>query len=474
MELVGREDEKILLTKLLKSKESSFAAMYGRRRIGKTFLIRSFYQKQIVFEASGLHEKNLQQQLENFSLALFEAEGIRRAIPTTWLQAFHLLKQYISSLPGKKKKVIFLDEIAWFETPKSGFIAALDKFWNQFCSQRSDIILVICGSAASWIINKVINSKGGLHNRVTHQIQLQPFSLKETKAYLQANKVQLVHTDIIKLYMTVGGIPFYLQYLEKGYSVDAYVSKLFFGKKPILLNEFNNLYASLFKNSEQHIKIVKALATKNKGLSRNEILKLTKQPSGGTFTEALEELIRCDFIQEALPFNNKKTDALYRLVDEFSIFYFKFLANLKQTQNWQQFATSQAYAIWQGFSFENFVFKHLHIIKKQLGIQGIISNDYSWQKRGSTTAKGAQIDMVIDRADNCINLIETKFYKSNFVLTKASAEAIENKKYSFETNTKTRKNIFTTLVTLHKVEQNAHYLKCISNHIQFDNPKIWE
>jgi uncharacterized protein len=473
MQLVGRDDERELLGKLLKRNESSFAAMYGRRRIGKTYLIKTFYKKHIVFEASGLHEKDKQQQLENFSLSLFEVEKKIRTQPPTWLKAFQQLKEYILSLNTTQKKVIFLDEIAWFETPKSGFLAALDNFWNRFCNNRKDIILVICGSAASWIINKVINDTGGLHNRVTHQILLQPFTIKETKAFLKAKKVTLVHADILKLYMTIGGIPFYLNYIEKGTSVDAYINKLFFGKKPILPNEFKNLYASLFQHSEIHVAIVQALATKNKGLTRNEILEASKLNTGGGFTKALQELLLCDFVREITPIENKKTDALYRLVDEFTIFYYKFLANTKNTQNWQQFATTQAYSIWQGFSFENFVLKHLHIIKKQLGIQGIVTTDYSWLKKGNKTNKGAQIDMVIDRADNCINIIEAKFYKGNFTLTKPAADNLENKKQIFRETTATKKNIFTTLVTLHGAAQNAYFLQSVTNHIRFDDAGIW-
>lgn len=465
MKLVGRQTEKAIMAKLLTDDESNFLAVYGRRRIGKTYLIREFYQKHIVFEASGLHEKDKTQQLENFWLSLNEFKKTKREKPQTWLMAFQYLKEYILSIKGKQKKVIFLDEIAWFETQKSGFLAALDKFWNQFCSKRNDIILVICGSAASWIINKIINNKGGLHNRLTCQIQLLPFDIKETKEYLQSKKIQLVDVDIIKIYMMVGGIPYYLRYFEKGQSVDQFIESVFFSKQASLKNEFDNLYASLFKNSHNHIKIVKALSLKNKGLTRNEILASTKLASGGGFSLVIQELILCGFVKEITPIGHKKDDILYRLVDEFTLFYYKFLEPTRNKKNWVQFATTQTFKIWQGFSFENFVFKHIALVKKELGINGIVTNESSWFYKGNHLQKGAQIDLIIDRSDNCMNLLEVKFYDTEFTITKDYYETIKNKKAVFVKQTKTKKNVFCTMVSVNGVAENNYYLSVITNQI---------
>ena len=468
MEIIGREHEKNILDKLVHDNESHFLAMYGRRRIGKTYLIRQYFAKQMIFEVSGLNEKDRDQQLENFWLTQYDFEKIKRDKPTTWLQAFHNLKEYILSIKGNKKKVIFLDEIAWFETPKSGFLAALDKFWNQFCSKRSDIVLVICGSAASWIIKKVVNNKGGLHNRLTCQIQLQAFDIQETKKYLVKQGIKLVDSDLVKLYMCIGGIPYYLRYFEKGTSVDQFINQLFFTENMHLKNEFANLYASLFKNHEYHVSVVKALASKNKGLTRNEILKATKLSSGGGFTEVLNELIVCGFVKEIMPIGFKKEEVLYRLMDEFTIFHFKFLATLKKKSNWLQFANSQEVKIWQGYSFENFVLKHIHLVKKQLGISGILSNEYSWFFKGTSNDKGAQIDFVIDRSDNCINIIEVKFYNAAFEITKDYHKTLLNKKELFIEKTKTKKNVFITMVTLNDVKINEYYLSVIANQCNFN------
>ncbi len=466
MKIAGRVPEIQHLTKLIEKDSSSFLAVYGRRRIGKTYLIRQVYQKQLVFECSGLHESDLAQQLENFGLTLAQTAQIKQpSLPKTWLQAFSLLTDYLKSLPTADKKVIFLDEIAWFETPRSGFLAALDNFWNQFCSKRDDIILVICGSAASWIIDKVINNRGGLHNRITDHIQLMPFTLKETKEFLEMNRVQLTLKDIAQLYMCVGGVPYYLKDVQAGRSVPQLLDDLFFTAQASLKNEFRNLYAALFKNSDLHVKVVKALASKNKGLTRKEIIEESGIASGGTLSVLLEELIACGFIKVIFPISNAKDNALYRLVDEYSIFYFKFLENNRITTSWLQLTNKASFKIWSGYAFENLCFKHVCQIKKALEISGIISNEYSWVQRGDKNEKGTQIDFIIDRDDNCMNLLELKYYDSTFEVTKAYAEQLREKASVFKAKTKTKKNIFITLLTLFGAKKNEYYLSTITNEL---------
>lgn len=466
MKIAGRVPEIQHLTKLIEKDSSSFLAVYGRRRIGKTYLIRQVYQKQLVFECSGLHESDFAQQLENFGLTLAQTTQMKQpSLPKTWLQAFSLLTDYLKSLPAADKKVIFLDEIAWFETPRSGFLAALDNFWNQFCSKRDDIILVICGSAASWIIDKVINNRGGLHNRITDHIQLMPFTLKETKEFLEMNRVQLTLKDIAQLYMCVGGVPYYLKDVQAGRSVPQLLDDLFFTAQASLKNEFRNLYAALFKNSDLHVKVVKALASKNKGLTRKEIIEESGIASGGTLSVLLEELIACGFIKVIFPISNTKDNALYRLVDEYSIFYFKFLENNRTTTSWLQLTNKAGFKIWSGYAFENLCFKHVYQIKKALEISGIISNEYSWVQRGDKNEKGTQIDFIIDRDDNCMNLLELKYYDSTFEVTKAYAEQLREKASIFKAKTKTKKNIFITLLTLFGAKKNEYYLSTITNEL---------
>lgn len=467
MKVAGRKEEIKILQDLLKKDESAFLALYGRRRIGKTYLIREVYKQQLVFECSGLHQRDMSQQLENFWLTLIDKTK-PELLPKTWLQAFSLLKTYISGLNTKQKKVVFLDEIAWFETPRSGFLAALDQFWNQFCSKRKDILLVICGSAASWIIDKVINNRGGLHNRVTDHIRLLPFTLKETKAYLELNNVRLTLKDITSLYMSTGGIPYYLKDVKPGKSVAQLLDELFFKQHAKLKGEFDNLYASLFKNSHLHVAIVKALATRNKGLTRNEILSETGITSGGGFTLLLHELVACGFVKEIYPIHKTKEDTLYRLVDEYSIFYFKFLMNQKPNESWLQLSNTQSYKIWQGYAFETCCFKHINQIKKALGISGIISNEYSWVQKGTGTEKGTQLDFIIDRNDNCINLLELKYYDTEFEVTQNYAQQLIEKASVFKVKNRIKKNVFITLLTVNGVKMNEHYLGAVTNQLLVD------
>jgi uncharacterized protein len=469
MEIAGRKDEIQVLQKQLTKPDSSFVALYGRRRVGKTYLIRQVYAKHIVFECSGLHQRDLTQQLENFWLSLAATEPAQRDVlpPKTWLQAFDQLRTYLNRLPAGKK-VVFLDEIAWFDTPRSGFLAALDAFWNQFCTKRIDIILVICGSAASWIIDKVINSRGGLHNRLTTHMRLLPFTLSETKTFFAMNHVALTLKDIAQLYMCVGGIPFYLSDLEAGKSVPQLLDELFFGTQGRLRHEFQNLYAALFKNNALHEAIVKALATKSKGLTRSELIKTAQLKSGGGLTTALNELIACGFIRQMPSAQKQKEDALYQLIDEYTIFYFRFL-DKRPPASWLQLSASAAYKSWSGYAFESLCLKHTAQIKKALGISGIITQEYGWSFAGTDTQKGTQIDLIIDRADNCINLFELKFYDTEFELTKAYAEQLRQKIALFKQHTRTRKNVFLTLLTAYGANKNAHYLSTVTNQLTLED-----
>lgn len=471
MKIVGRKKETALLQSLFDEEESSFVAVYGRRRVGKTFLIRQVYQKHILFECSGVHQKDMAHQLENFWRTITEIKSYKEKIPLpkTWIEAFFQLRAYLNTLSEDTKKVIFLDEIAWFETPRSGFLSALDGFWNQYCSKRSDIILVICGSAASWIINKVVNDRGGLHNRLTHRILLMPFTLGETAAFFTKKRVNLTLKEIAQIYMCVGGIPFYLKDIQKGSSVPQILDQLFLGQNAQLKDEFKNLYASLFKNNELHEKVVAALASKNKGLTRNEIIETTGIKTGGSLSIVLEELLQCGFIRQIHPIQKQKEEYLYRLIDEYSLFYFKFLIDSKGNNSWKNIVEKPTYKIWSGYAFENLCFKHTEQIKAALGITGMITNEYSYIFKGDADWQGIQIDLVIDRDDNCINILEVKFYDEEFVITQEYEKQLRRKSFIFKEKTRTRKNVFITMLSVFGVKKNEYYLSTVTNQILLED-----
>ena len=216
MKIIGRYAEKEVLNQCLNSNKPEFLAVYGRRRVGKTFLIREYCKDHLVFSMSGAVNTPIKRQLQNFTEALSEYSGIRADTAKDWFDAFRLLKQYLKGHLGTGKKVVFIDELPWLATQRSGFLLALDHFWNTFASAREDMLLIICGSATSWIIDNVINDRGGLHNRVTRQMWIEPFSLGECEAFYKNNGIELNRNQITELYMIFGGIPYYMNYVEKG------------------------------------------------------------------------------------------------------------------------------------------------------------------------------------------------------------------------------------------------------------------
>jgi uncharacterized protein len=217
--IIGRNSEKAILNEAFSSNESQFLAITGRRRIGKTYLINTFFDKKISFHFSGMLNASFGQQLQNFQYSLndyFKTEK-GTVIPTNWLMAFQHLSKCLQKSKKKKKQVIFIDELPWLDTHKSNFIAALDWFWNTWAVNKN-VLLIVCGSSTSWIINKVINNKGGLHNRITKRIHLEPFTLRETELFLKHKKIKLSKYQITQLYMSLGGVPHYLKEIKTGES----------------------------------------------------------------------------------------------------------------------------------------------------------------------------------------------------------------------------------------------------------------
>ena len=357
--------------------------------------------------------------------------------------------------------LIFIDEFPWIATQKSKFLMCFENFWNSYATKRSDLLIVICGSSASYMLQKIIKNKGGLHNRISQTIRLLPFNLYETALFLKSKKINYTQYDILQLYMVMGGIPHYLEKVQKGDSVAQNIDHLCFQKDGILYDEFNQLFASLFDDSERHKSIIKALASSKKGFTRDTLIKKSKISGGGDFTKKLEELIESGFVSEYLYYQNKSKQTLYRLSDEYSMFYLKFIENIKELGKgtWQKLYISQSYTSWSGFSFETLCIKHIYQIKKALGIHSVYSTNSYWFN------KNAQIDLLIDRDDNIINLCELKFYQSPFTITKSYHANLVNKRNQFKIETATAKNIFLTMITTFGLNSNAYSLEIIENEL---------
>lgn len=466
--IIGRENEIALLQRMTDSPNSEFLAVYGRRRIGKTFLIRKYYTKQISFQMTGALKASTSDHLNIFYSAIKNVaeEPDIYSVPENWFDAFEILKNYIQTLK-EGKKVIFFDELPWIDTPRSKFLTALEHFWNSWASDRSDIILIVCGSAASWIIRKIINNHGGLYNRVTQRLHLLPFTLKETEEFLKAKKIILDRYQILQIYMVCGGVPFYLNQFVPGRSSFQEIDRLAFTKNGFLATEYNNLYHSIFNNPDKHIAIIEALASKPQGLTRVGLLKVLKIKDGGSISRILTELEDSGFINLGYPFNNKIKNAVYRIIDQYSLFYLKFI---RQNQwsgpgSWLSRLDSPAWRAWSGYAYESICFEHLSQIKKALGISGVFTETSSW----IDVANSVQIDLLINRRDHIINICEIKFTQEQFTLTKAIKENIEKKVNAFKEETRVSKTIFPTLITTFGLKENIHSIGFIQNVITMDD-----
>jgi len=461
--IIGRENEQERLWNLYHSGKAEFIAIYGRRRVGKTFLIRQLFGNEFVFDLAGLANATTKEQLVNFTLSLNRVTKTQNKTPQNWLLAFEQLISLVEN-SQEKRKVIFIDEISWLDTSRSGFLISLEHFWNGWACSRNDIMLVVCGSATAWIMNKLINNHGGLHNRLTANIYLQPFTLRETELYLQSQDCDYSRYSIAECYMAMGGIPYYLSKIDGSLSIAQNIDNLFFTDNAELKNEFQNLYASLFKNYTDYIKIVEALSIKAKGLSRQEIEKNTGLLSGGRLTNTLKNLEYCGFIRSYNAFGKKKYERLYQLLDAYTLFYFKYLAKNEYNDAafWTNSLNTPQHNTWAGYAFEILTLQHIAEIKQALGISGIQSAVSTW-KSGT-----AQIDLIINRKDGIINLCEIKFSGKEFEIDKNYEANLRNKLFTFKEETKTRKAVHLLMLTTYGLTKNK-YSGIVQKEIVLDN-----
>ncbi len=454
--LIGREKEIRLLKSLQESDESQFVAVYGRRRVGKTYLVREAFNYTFAFQHTGIYNAPMKEQLKEFRESLYTAGMKKTSLPKTWNDAFHMLEHFISELPAGGKKVIFIDELPWMDTPKSNFVRSLDHFWNSWATTRKDIILIICGSATSWIIDKVIMNYGGLHNRLTNQIFVEPFCLRECKEYCDKKGLGYTESQILEAYMAIGGIPYYWSFMQRGQSVAQNFDRMFFAHRGELTLEFDALYASLFRTPKTHIEIIMALAKKKGGMLREDILKTARLKDNTSFGTALRELEQCGFIRRYIPIGKRKKQSTYQLIDNYTLFYFDFIsANVNGDEHyWTSQLETTVHNGWAGRAFERVCLQHLPQIKAALGFSGIISSAHSWTYRPSNPTEsgeefdtGVQIDLLIDRNDQTINMCEMKYANSSYTVTKEEDMRIRNRKAVFIRESGTAKAVMVTMIT---------------------------
>ena len=464
--VIGRREEIRKLDNIMKSKKSEFAVVYGRRRVGKTFLVREYFDNKFDLYVSGLANADTSQQLFNFHNALIRQSNQNfPEMPKNWVEAFGRIIDYLETKTNTGKMILFFDEMPWFDTARSDFMMGLEHFWNSWASSRKDIILIGCGSAATWMINELINNHGGLHNRITQRIKLMPFTINETEELLMANNCVFDRYQIVELYMILGGIPYYLETVDSSKSVAQNIEELCFIEGGLLRNEFTNLYRSLFRKFETHEKLVEALSKRTIGLQRNEIIDISGIPSGGTLTKTLQELEESGFISVYKSLDNKITKSFYRLSDYYTSFYLKFIKNAHYSGkgSWTNLIDNPLHRAWQGFTFEQVCIDHILQIKKALGISGILTRSASW--RGEIDGKGAQIDLVIERRDHVINICEMKFSIDSFTINKDYAAKLRKKIDVFKKVTKTKNSVFLTMITTYGIDDNQYAKSLVQNDI---------
>ena len=468
--LIGREKERETLLRLLDSEQSEFVAVYGRRRVGKTYLVREAFNYQFAFQHTGLLDAPLKEQLAEFRESLYAAGMGKCAMPHTWSEAFRLLQRHLTAAP-EGKKVIFIDELPWMDTPRSNFIRALDHFWNAWATTRKDIVLIVCGSATSWIIENIVMNYGGLHNRLTRQIHLQPFNLHECELYCKHQKLGYTRRQILEAFMVMGGVPYYWSFMQKGLSLAQNIDHLFFAENGELTHEYDALYASLFRNPKLHLAIINTLATKKVGMSREELVKNANLVDSGSFSTALKELEQCSFIRRYTYIGKKNRDALYQLMDNYTLFYFKFIQqNVNGDKHfWTSQLSTPIHDTWAGLAFERVCLQHLEQIKKALGFSAVISTAHSWtHKPKDENDKGVQIDLLIDRNDDVINLCEMKYSKDEYQIDGDEDQWLRRRVSTFQRETGTKKAIHLTMITTYGIQPGG-YADDIQSQVTMDD-----
>jgi AAA+ ATPase superfamily predicted ATPase len=454
MALIGREREQAILKQLLASDKAEFLAIYGRRRVGKTYLIREYFRNHFSFYVTGMPEGGRKSQLANFSEALFDYGAESETALPDWGTAFRKLRELIEGIRSAEKKVIFIDEMPWLDTPKSGFVAALEHFWNSWASGRHDILLIACGSATSWMFEKVLRNKGGLHNRVTMRMNIAPFTLRECEHYYASKGIVMSRYQMIESYMILGGVPYYLSLLDPRIGLAQNIDKLFFSQGALLEGEYQVLYSSLFRDAGAHSKIIEALARRNKGFTRKELMANAKISNGGTLTRTLDELELSGFIRRYKGFSKKERGSIYQLADPYTLYYFNFIEQNNDEQFWQKYSMTPGHNSWSGYAFETVCLLHIEQIKKALAAGYVVANSAAWKSENSKP--GVQVDLVIDRSDGIVNLCEMKYSNTEFQIDSEYSKLLRRRRAVFLAETKTRKAIHMVLITTYGLFPGTH------------------
>ncbi len=461
--VIGRKQEIAELTRRYESGRAEFIAVYGRRRVGKTFLINEVLRDGMVFHHTGLspydrkRKVSLKSQLQNFQFSLIRhgLEGIEQ--PKSWIEAFFMLEQLLERLDNGTRQVVFIDELPWMDTARSGFLTALESFWNGWGCNRHNLCLIVCGSATSWMLDNIINNKRGLYGRLTCEIKLSPFTLLECEMFFESRKIDMSRYNIVQAYMILGGIPFYLDCFNPSLSLAQNIDSLFFNTKAKLGDEFERLFNSVFDNATSCMKIIRFLGKHHAGYRREEIARNTGISANGDFTKMLKALIASDFVTKYVPWGSANNEEYYKLSDCFCWFWlhFKEKETVTDQDYWLHHMRESEIASWRGVAFEEVCLQHIQQIKMALQIAGVASHESSLVVGCEDGSDGMQIDLLIDRADDIVNVCEIKYSKSNYAITKSYAEKLQKRINTLE-HKHPDKKFHLTFVSVNPIERNVH------------------
>ncbi len=462
--MIGRKKETEELNELYASGKAELVAIYGRRRVGKTYLVNNVFKDKITFGHAGLApdenesaEKQYKGQLEQFYSSLLLCGMVEGSIPKNWIEAFLMLEKLLMSKNTDDRQVVFLDELPWMDTPGSDFLKAFEGFWNIWGCHRDNLMVIVCGSANSWILDKLINNHGGLYNRVTYEIKLLPFSLHECEEFYKSKHIGFTRYDIVQSYMAVGGTPYYMGYMKRGLSLAQNIDRLFYEKGAKLNDEYVRLFSSVFDKPHLVERIVRFLSTRNYGYTRAEISEGTGISSGGWLSEILRSLLASDMIVKYVPFDVSKRKEHYRLVDPFCIFYLKYVEGNPGVDEsfWQKNHNTQSVVSWRGIAFENVCFNHIKQIKTALGVSGVTTSHSAWirNKDGET---GLQIDLLIMRNDNVVNMCEIKFLSDDFTVDEKYYRVLLRRQDELVKKVSRKTSVQSTLITTFGLKKNEY------------------
>lgn len=462
--IIGRKSEIRELEEHYLSGRPEFVAVYGRRRVGKTFLIKQALKGRITFQHTGVspvdqegEQNRMRTQLESFYYSMLNhgLEGFKK--PKSWMEAFFQLEQLLMKLDDGSRQVVFLDELPWMDTPRSGFLPAFENFWNGWCSGRDNMMLIVCGSATSWILNNLSRSRGGLYGRLTDEIKLSPFTLKECEEYFTAGQIELSRYDIVQSYMVFGGIPYYISYFRKGLSFEGNTDHILFGRNPRLKDEFIRLFRAIFDNAESCQKIVRLLSTRHKGFTREEIASATGLPLGGGLSDTLTALAESDFVLRYVPYGTPGGVEHYKLIDNFCLFWLKFVEpHLMDGEFMTDHLTSDIMRSWRGIAFEEVCWQHVPQMLRTLEIGGVKSSVSAWAVKSDGNSEGVQIDLLIVRADNVVNLCEMKFSGDSYTIDKDEANRLRQRIEILKSTLSARQTVHLTMVTTYGITYGKH------------------